>query len=148
MERMRRAPEIRLTNAQRQTATEKARSNSLPERLKRRYQIILLADEGEQDINIAARLSVGRQTVALWRRRFLSFGLVSLEQEREGRGRKPKANPELREEIVRKQWETMPNGKRWSSRQLASVVGISATVIRGIWMESRMSSTGNRSAHP
>ena len=51
-----------------------ANSRSLPSGLVRRARIILLSASGKNDREIAPQLETSRNTVGLWRRRFLAQG--------------------------------------------------------------------------
>ncbi len=52
-----------------------ANSRSLPAGLVRRAKIILLSASGKNDREIAPQLETSRNTVGLWRRRFLAQGV-------------------------------------------------------------------------
>ena len=64
-----------LSDEQRTQLEAFARSRSLPSGLVNRVRIVLLAAEGLSNEDIATRVGVSRQTVGLWRRRFLEGGL-------------------------------------------------------------------------
>jgi len=65
-----------------------ANSRSLPSGLVRRAKIILLSASGKNDREIAPQLETSRNTVGLWRRRFLTQGMSGLYEElRPGRPR-------------------------------------------------------------
>src|SRR5882762_5561476 len=55
-----------------------ANSRSLPAGLVRRAKIILLSASGKNDREIAPQLETSRNTVGLWRRRFLAQGVGTL----------------------------------------------------------------------
>jgi DNA-binding CsgD family transcriptional regulator len=55
---MRIAPAITLNPEQRATLEQRARSRSLPARVVERARIVLLAAEGQQDMQIAARMKI------------------------------------------------------------------------------------------
>ena len=58
-----------------------ANSRSLPAGLVRRAKIILLSASGKNDREIAPQLETSRNTVGLWRRRFLEQGVSGLYDE-------------------------------------------------------------------
>ena len=65
-----------------------AASRSLPHALVMRAQAILMAAEGMQNIDIASKVGMTRETVGKWRKRFSEFGLQGLHDElRPGRPR-------------------------------------------------------------
>jgi hypothetical protein len=60
-----------------------------PQQVALRCRIVLGVAEGEAEAAIARRLSVNRNTVILWRKRFVEQGLDGLWEIAAGRGRKP-----------------------------------------------------------
>ena len=68
---MPRAPKVWLTVEQQDDFERFARSRTLAARLVERAQIVLQAAAGKTDVEIAKALDITRQTVGLWRRRFL-----------------------------------------------------------------------------
>src|SRR5207249_6786878 len=64
---MRVAPQIELTDFERQTLEKWARGRSTPARLVLRAKIVLLAAEGVESQRIASELRTSRPTVRLWR---------------------------------------------------------------------------------
>ncbi len=78
---MRKAPEIILSPADRQTLEKWARGPSTPVRLMQRAQIMLLASEGITNKDIALRLGVTRLLAGRWRSRFAKLGLSGIEKD-------------------------------------------------------------------
>jgi transposase len=72
---MRVARPVPLADAQRGQLRSIANSKTASVRFAQRAKIILLAGDGLQDKQIAARVGVRRQAVALWRGRFLDRGV-------------------------------------------------------------------------
>jgi len=131
---MRIAPVITLSESQREELQACARSRTLPRRLVERAQMILLAAEGRQDLEIAQIVRRGRRVVARWRRRFIESGLAGIEKDAARPGRKPKLTPRQVQEIVRKTTqETPPGATHWSTRRMARAVGVSEVTVRRIW---------------
>lgn len=79
---------IRLSWQERQVLESRARKYTLPYFEVLRAKIVLLAAEGVPNDEIAAALSVGRDVVSLWRKRFFHERLPGLE-ERPRPGRPP-----------------------------------------------------------
>ena len=78
---MRVATEIVL-NEEEQAVLEKiVRSKLSSVRLAQRAQIVLLANEGKQNKEIAQELEVGRVQVSRWRSRYCEFGLGGIKQD-------------------------------------------------------------------
>ena len=85
---MRIAPTITLTEPDRRTLESWSRGRSTPARLVQRARIVLLAADGEENIDIAREVGTDRQTVGRWRTRFAKEGIAGIKQDRPGRGRK------------------------------------------------------------
>ena len=128
---MRIAPTVTLTPTQQQQLHSWSGSRSLPQRQVQRAQIILLAAEGQQDIEIAKKLGISRYKVARWRQRFLDLGLEGLIQDATRPGRPRSVD---REEIIRKTTQENPHPvTHWSSRRLARAIGTSEASVRRVW---------------
>jgi transposase len=105
-----------------------------PQQVALRCRIVLGAAEGEADSAIARRLSVNRNTVILWRKRFVEFGLDGLWDIAPGRGRKPTYELDKIRAIVNATLQTKPAGMtHWSCRTLAEQQGVSKSTVNNIW---------------
>jgi len=82
---------ITLSRRERDALESRARKYTLPYFQVVRAHMILLAAEGRSNDDIAAALSIGRDVVSLWRKRFFKERLAGLE-ERPRLGR-PRAFP-------------------------------------------------------
>ena len=80
--------DIDLTQHERRVLESRARKYTLPYFEVLRARMILLAAQGWRNDEIAAALSVGRDVVSLWRKRFFHQRLAGLE-ERPRSGRPP-----------------------------------------------------------
>ena len=128
---MRVASHIELNPAQRRELQRLAKSNTVSVRLARRAQIVLLAAEGLQNMEIAERVGVGRIQAARWRERYAEEGIAGIEQDLPRGGRKPKIDAA---EIVRLTTQTSPPAAtHWSTRTLAAHVGVSDTTVQRVW---------------
>lgn len=79
---------INLSQGERQILETRARKYTLPYFSVLRAKMILLAAQGRSNDEIAASLSVGRDVVSLWRKRFFHERLAGLEERpRPGRPR-------------------------------------------------------------
>jgi hypothetical protein len=79
---------ITLSRHEREVLESRARKYTLPYFQVVRAHMILLAAEGRSNDQIAAALSVGRDVVSLWRKRFFYERLAGLEERpRPGRPR-------------------------------------------------------------
>ncbi|HEY7436769.1 MAG TPA: helix-turn-helix domain-containing protein [Methylomirabilota bacterium] len=83
---------IELTEEQERELRARAARYTLAFREVQRAKIVLLAAEGLENGEIAARLDCSPETVRRWRKRFFEQGLGGL-KEAPGRGRKPAFPP-------------------------------------------------------
>lgn len=109
------------------------RSRSLPQGLARRAKIVLLAVDGVSNKEIAEQLGLSRQTVGLWRKRFLEQGLVGIYDElRPGAPRS--ISDEKIASLIRKTLETKPkDGTHWSCRSIAEETKLSKSTVHRVW---------------
>jgi transposase len=104
-------------------------------RVQLRARIVLLADDGMSDKDIAEKLDTDRRVAARWRARFLTAGVDGLLQDatRPGRPRTARAAVKV-QEVVRVTLEETPEGAtHWSTRTLADHLGTNATAVARIW---------------
>ncbi|WP_057392433.1 IS630 family transposase [Pseudomonas aeruginosa] len=128
---MRVAPEIVLTDEERVELTGLVRSRLTSVRLSQRAQIVLLAAEGMQNKDIAARLDVGRVQVARWRKRYAQSRLAGIERDRP-RGAAPVKVDVAR--LVELTTQSKPNAAtHWSTRTMAAELGVSAASVSRHW---------------
>ena len=124
---------IALASEDRDFLEELARRRTSPAREVLRARIVLLADEGLGNEEIARRLDSNHRTVGHWRRRFISCGIAGLsELPRSGAPRS--VNDQKVAEIVRLTLEEKPQGRsHWSTRKLAERVGVSHDTVAKVW---------------
>jgi transposase len=84
-------------------------AHGTPQRVAMRCRIVAAA-AGESDVAITQPLSVNRNTVILWRKRFAGEGLDCLWEIAPGRGRKPVDGIEKIAAIVDATLQTIPTG--------------------------------------
>ena len=98
-----------------------------------RARIILHCRHGRSNRQVARRLGLPEQTVCKWRQRFLAERLQGLlDQPRSGAPRS--ISDSLVEAVLAKTLHEPPPGAgRWSSRRLASELGISQRAVLRIW---------------
>jgi transposase len=98
-----------------------------------RARIVLRALPGRSNREVARRLGVTTQTVGKWRGRFVAARLPGLlDQPRSGAPRS--ISDELVAAVVTKTLHEQPPGAgRWTSRRLASELGISQRAVLRIW---------------
>lgn len=111
-----------------------ARSRTLPARLVQRSQIVLLAAARKSDQEIAQAVGVVRQTVSLWRNRFVEYGMAGIEKDAPRSGRARTITLARTDEIVRLTTQSTPvAATHWSTRTLAPVAAVSPSTIGRIW---------------
>jgi len=131
---MRIAPAITLNPDQRAALQQQARSRSLPARVVERARIVLLAAQGQQDKQIAAAMKTTPKKVSRWRSRFLTLGMAGLERDAPRPGRTPKISASFIRRVVNLTTRHKPpNATHWSTRSMATAVGISEASVRRIW---------------
>ena len=98
-----------------------------------RARIVLQCCQGHSNREVARRVGVTAQTVCKWRQRFLIDRVAGLlDQPRSGAPRS--ISDALVEAVVTKTLhEHPPDAERWSSRRLASALGISQRAVLRIW---------------
>ncbi|WP_414490791.1 IS630 family transposase [Stutzerimonas balearica] len=120
-----------LTDEERVELTGLVRSRLTSVRLSQRAQIVLLAAEGMQNKDIAARLDVGRVQVARWRKRYAQSRLAGIERDRP-RGAAPVKVDVAR--LVELTTQSKPNAAtHWSTRTMAAELGVSAASVSRHW---------------
>ena len=118
----------------RQVLESWARSTSVPAGLAQRALIVLLAADGAGTSEIVARTGVSKPTVNAWKERYAAEGLGGL-QDRRKPGRPRRADDAA---IVLATLEPPPERlgvKHWSSRLLASELGISNVKVAETWRQ-------------
>ena len=129
---MRVASAIELSDEQRAKLLKVAHSQTASVRLARRCAIVLLADDGYDNLAIADMLGVGRIQVARWRERFGADGFAAIERDLP-RGGRP-TDRMMEAQIVQMTTQSAPEAAtHWSTRSLAKVVGVSDTMVHRVW---------------
>jgi transposase len=135
---MRVAPSVILTDEQKRRLTLVAQSKTASVRFATRARMVLLAGEGLQDKQIAERVGMQRQSVALWRTRFLTLGIDGLAKDapRGGRRRSARTPERVRAIVERTTRSTPPDAAtHWSTNSMARAAGVSASTVGRVWRE-------------
>ena len=124
---------IELDEAERAQLEGWARRPKSAQALALRSRIVLAADEGLKNTEIAERLGIAHGSVRKWRNRFAEHGLDGLSDEpRPGRPRT--VTDEKVEEVIVKTLETTPrDATHWSTRSMAKEVGLTQSAVSRIW---------------
>jgi transposase len=124
---------IELTDAERLQLEAWTRRRTSAQALAQRSRIVLLAAEGLRNTEIAARLGINRAMAAKWRSRFAEHRLDGLADEpRPGRPRT--ITDEQVDAVITKTLESTPkDATHWSTRSMATEVGLTQTAVSRIW---------------
>lgn len=130
---MKAAPKIVLSDEERTTLEQWARSRTNPVRQVQRAQIVLEAATGMLNKDIAVELGVTPNTVGRWRRRFAAQRLKGIEKDLPRGGRHP--DTVLAHRIIAATTQTKPpNATQWSTRTLAVHLGVDRNRVRRVWV--------------
>lgn len=114
---------IRLTDAQRRDLNQRLEHDALNGRQRRRFQILLLADQGQKDEQIVLATGASRATVERVRKRFANEGLEVALVEKPRSGAPAKLDGKQEAMIIALACSDAPEGQaKWSARLLASRV--------------------------
>jgi transposase len=129
--KMRVATRIELTSEEQAELTALVRSKLTSVRLAVRARIVLLATQGLQNTDIAAKVGVGRVQVSRWRERYAQSRLAGIERDL------PRGAPPVRVDVSRLvalTTESKPEAAtHWSTRTMAAELGISAASVSRHW---------------
>ena len=133
---MRVASAIELEEKERQNLLSLSRSRKTSVRLAERAKIVLLANSGMQNIEIAAKMQVSRFKVSRWRERYAQHGLAGIEKDAPRPGRQPSISEAKRKKIISMTLEEKPpNATHWSRSRMAKRAGVSDSTVGRIWAE-------------
>ena len=131
---MRRAAVIVLGSEQKGLLEKWAKGRRTAARLVLRARIVLLAAEGLENLEIAARLETSRQTVGLWRQRYATDGRAGIEKDAPRGGRPDQARRAAERRIIEMTTQQKPrNATQWSTRTLAQELGVSRAMVHRVW---------------
>jgi transposase len=127
------AVEVVLSEVEREQLESWSRRRTSAQALATRSRIVLAAAQGFSNTEIADRLGVHRNTVRVWRSRFVAERLDGLVDE-------PRPGPPRTitdhqvEAVITKTLETKPkNATHWSTRSMAAEVGLTQSAVHRIW---------------
>jgi len=131
---MRVAPAIKLNDEERKRLRTIARSPRQPLRLVQRAKIVLLADQGVENTEIAERVNVSMGLVGRWRQRYAESRFTGIEKDRTRPPGKAKTSPVIVQAILDKTMqETPPAQTHWSQHSMAEAVGVSPSTVGRVW---------------
>jgi transposase len=142
---MRKAAFVRLTPEQRTELTDRLEHDPLNGRRRRHLQILLLADEGRTDEQIATATGASRSSGERHRTRFARAGLVAALTDKPRSGAPAKLDGKREAMIVALAGSDAPDGQaRWTAKLLANrvvelgvVESVSETTVRRVLKKTR-----------
>ena len=153
---MRKAAFVRLTEEQRADLSRRLERDALTGRQRRRLQILVLADQGQTDDQIALATGASPSTVERLRKRFAREGLEATLTKKPRRGAPAKLNGKQEALIVALACSDAPEGRaQWSARLLANrvvelevVESISESSVRRLLKKTRIANLAGGSVPP
>lgn len=132
---------IELSDAERADFRRICRSGKTEARLKERLSIILFADEGLTNQEIAVHMPVSAHKAARWRKRFHDHGLSGILKDKPRGatmyGSASEDHAKLRQKILDKTLNEKPEGAtHWSTRTMAKEVGANQMFVSRVWREN------------
>jgi transposase len=135
---MRTSPALNVSSSDQQLLEGWSARAGADARRARRARIILLCAEGRSNREVARKLGVSEDAVALWRKRFLLSGVAGIVRT----GPRPRARSEESRALVSRILETTlrgrPHGGRWSTRSLARALGVNHMLVHRVWQTYRV----------
>ena len=132
---------IELSEEEREEYHRLCRSGKTPVRMKQRLSIVLLADEGLNNSEIAQQVDLNRHAAGLWRNRFSEGGIDAIAKN-QPRGfsvnsSKNAGYSKLRQRIIEVTTREKPEGEtHWSTRTLAAKLGTNSMFVSRIWRDN------------
>ena len=132
---------IELSDIQRDEFQRLCRSGKTTVRLKQRLSIVLLADEGLTNSEIAAHVPLNPMTIGVWRNRFAEEGFEGIAKNRPRgatmSGARDDSYVKLREKIIELTTTQKPEGEtHWSTRTLAAKLGTNSMFVSRVWRDN------------
>jgi transposase len=128
------ADALSLDSAQKQALESLVRAGSTPQLVARKCKAILLASEGTPNNAIAQQTGLSRPTVITTRATFVGGGVEAIRRRQTRKRSRRVLTPELEQRILDTTLKTKPpNATHWSVRMLASHLGVTRTLVHGVW---------------
>jgi transposase len=111
-----------------------ARAGTTPQSVARKCEVILLASAGVPNNSIAQQTGLSRPTVIAARTAFGRGGVEALRQRQKRKRSRRVLTAELQQKILDTTLKTRPpDATHWSVRTLASHLGVTRTLVHGVW---------------
>ena len=110
------------------------RAGSTPQMLARKCRVILLASQGVPNHAMARQIGLSRPTVIATRAAFRRGGVEAIGRRQKRQRSRRVLTPELEQKILDTTWQTRPpDATHWSVRTLARHLGVTRTLVHGVW---------------
>jgi len=121
-----------------------ARAGTTPQSVARKCQVILLASTGVANNVIVQQTGLSRPTVIATRAAFGRGGVDALRQRQKRERSRRVLTPELQQKILDTTLKTKPpDATHWSVRTLARHLGVTRTLVHGVWQRFDVNRTGS-----
>ncbi len=128
------ADALAVNSSQRQVLEALVRAGSTPQLLARKCEAVLLASAGTPNNAIAQRTGLSRPTVIAIRTAFARDGVEALRRRQTRKRSRRVLTPELEQRILDTTLKTRPpDATHWSVRTLARQLGVTRTLVHGVW---------------
>lgn len=127
------AQKIRIPEEDKEFFIKWSHGRSVPVRLMERAQIMLLAEKGLTNLEIAKELDIDRRTVSLWRGRYAIQGIEGIKKDAPRPGRKATKRNRLIKRILQRTTETPAGATHWSTRTLAKDLNVDHMMVQRVW---------------
>jgi transposase len=131
---MRTSKQINISKQDRMQLDQIARNGNTPQKIALRARIVLLSADGISTGEMMQRLDTTTPTITRWRKRYETDGVAGLLKDQSRPGRKRQIEESKVREVVNRTLQEQPaNATHWSTRTLATEVGLSPASIQRIW---------------
>jgi transposase len=132
---------IELTEQERNEFQRLCRSGKTSVRIKERLSVVLLADEGLTNTEIAELAPMNAHSVGRWRNRYIEGGFDAIAKNRARgatmNGSRSASHARLRQRIIEITTTEKPVGEtHWSTRTLAAKLGTNAMFVSRVWRDN------------
>lgn len=127
-----------LNDSEREELAARTRSRTLPSEDVRRARLILMLADGETFTSIQIVLRCNRSYISRWKQRFESEGLSALYSRHPGRAPSKTATKLEAKILARTQRKPSDGSSHWSTRKLASELGIDHMRVSRVWKRARL----------
>ena len=131
---MRTSKRIDVSDKDRVQLNRVVRNGNTPQKIALRARIVQLSADGIPTGEIMRQLGTTTPTITRWRDRYETDGIPGLLKDRSRPGRKRRIGEgKVREVVERTLHEKPPDATHWSTRSLATIVGLSPATVQRIW---------------